>query len=86
MEDFKKIIEEMEAIKLRLDKYRNHEVNGSNDSYSVSAAVPSSSGNPNHNEAQSKELESMQLTFTKLKSLVDSAMVRSAEKKLDDLE
>ena len=88
MEDFKKITEEMETIKVRLDKYLNDFINGSNGSCSVSAAVPSSLDNPNHKEAQRKELDSMQLAFTKLKNLVDSAMVRlvSAEKKIDDLE
>ena len=78
----------MEKIMVRLDKYQNDFINGSNGSCSVSAAVPSSLSNPNHKEAQRKELESMQLDFTKLKNLVDSAMVRlaSAEKKKDDLE
>ena len=87
MEDFNKIIEKMETIKVRLDKYQNDFINGSNGSCSVSTAVPSL-GYPNHKEAQRKELDSMQLAFTKLKNLFDSAMVRftSAEKKIDDLE
>ena len=59
MEDFKKITEEMKTIKVRLDKYQNDFINGSNGRCSVSAAVPSSSGNPNDNEAQRKELESI---------------------------
>ena len=87
MEDFKKITEEMETIKVRSDKYQNDFINGSNGSCSVSVAVLFSSGNPNHNETQRKELESMQLAFIKLKDLIDLAMVRlaSAEKKIDDL-
>ena len=88
MEDLKKITKETETIKVRLDKYQNDFINGSNGSCSVSAAVYSSSGSPNPNEAQWKELESMQVAFTKLKNLVDSTMLRlaSPEKKIDDLE
>ena len=48
MKDFEKITEEMEAIKVHLDTYQNDLINGSNASCSVSAAVPSFLGNPNH--------------------------------------
>ena len=44
MEDFKRITEEMETIKVCLDKYQNDFINDSNGSCSVPAAVVSSLG------------------------------------------
>ena len=56
----------MRVMKVHLD---NDFINDSNGSSSVSAAVPSS-GNPSHNEAQTKELESIKLAFIKLEILL----------------
>ena len=92
MEDFKKTIRlEMESMKERLDKYQNdfHSKKSITES-TVDTAEDSFVDHPSPAaiDAQKTELEEMQLAYTKLKDLVDSALVRlaAAERKMDNLE